>query len=301
MEKIRPVSVKAVIHDGRGRILLQKRDDDAAIIEPGRWGLFGGLVEAGETPENALTRELHEELGSRVGDIERELYRTERGPFGIINVIYLVPCTEAADSFTLHEGQAFGWFGLDELVGLPVSVLISRHLSQILRALAKTNGATESRLEQALLKRCNLRKKNDRVYYATGAPAGMDLQSMILMKELAAYRDLPLCRVCLHASDNEPIHEMLMMHTRPQLVGPLKQNKSSLSYHMLDGAADIRLYDEQGACLQYMHLDSDDSFCRCSLRLDANVFRSMKTVTPYAIFLEVAGGPFKDDDTVWFD
>jgi cupin fold WbuC family metalloprotein len=139
------------------------------------------------------------------------------------------------------------------------------------------------------------------VYYASSTPAKLDMQSMLLMKELADYRELPMFRVCLHQSDDEPIHEMLMMHTRPQLVGPLKQHKSSLSYHMLDGAADFRLHDDQGVCTWESRLDSNDNFRPRSLRLNARVFRSMQTVSPYAIFLEVAGGPFKDDDTVWLN
>jgi len=43
--------------------LLQLRDDVDTIIYPGHWGLFGGHVEAGEAPEQAVLRELEEEIG----------------------------------------------------------------------------------------------------------------------------------------------------------------------------------------------------------------------------------------------
>lgn len=45
-----------------GRYLLQHRDDLPGIFFPGWWGLFGGGIEAGETPHGALIRELAEEL-----------------------------------------------------------------------------------------------------------------------------------------------------------------------------------------------------------------------------------------------
>ena len=42
--------------------LLQLRDDVETIIHPGYWGLFGGHLEPGETAEEAVQRELEEEI-----------------------------------------------------------------------------------------------------------------------------------------------------------------------------------------------------------------------------------------------
>jgi len=46
-----------------GRYLLQLRDDREEIWYPDHWGCFGGGVESGEDPLEALRRELREELG----------------------------------------------------------------------------------------------------------------------------------------------------------------------------------------------------------------------------------------------
>lgn len=55
-------TVSAVIWH-RGRILIVKRN-----IEPfkDKWGLPGGFLQRGETPEQALEREVQEELGCEV-------------------------------------------------------------------------------------------------------------------------------------------------------------------------------------------------------------------------------------------
>jgi 8-oxo-dGTP diphosphatase len=56
--------VAAALTNESGAILLQKRPDDASM--GGLWEFPGGKVEAGESPEAALARELFEELGISV-------------------------------------------------------------------------------------------------------------------------------------------------------------------------------------------------------------------------------------------
>jgi 8-oxo-dGTP diphosphatase len=60
--------VAAVITDARGRVLLNRRTEHSDLA--GLWEFPGGKREPGETSEQALARELHEELGieAEVGD-----------------------------------------------------------------------------------------------------------------------------------------------------------------------------------------------------------------------------------------
>ena len=53
------VVAAAIVRDGR--VLAARRTQPANVA--GRWELPGGKVDPGETPEQALVRELREELG----------------------------------------------------------------------------------------------------------------------------------------------------------------------------------------------------------------------------------------------
>ena len=54
----------AAITDARGRVLLARRTEGRDLA--GLWEFPGGKREPGESPEQALVRELQEELGIEV-------------------------------------------------------------------------------------------------------------------------------------------------------------------------------------------------------------------------------------------
>lgn len=63
------ISASFVVHDGTGRVLLQKRGAKARD-ERGRWDVGGGAIEFGESIDEAIKREIKEELGVVPLDIE---------------------------------------------------------------------------------------------------------------------------------------------------------------------------------------------------------------------------------------
>lgn len=81
-----PAAVAALVRGGR--VLLSRR---AGPPHQGTWDLPGGFLEAGETPEAALRRELREELGAAPASLRLAGFFTERygrGGFPILAVIY---------------------------------------------------------------------------------------------------------------------------------------------------------------------------------------------------------------------
>ncbi len=63
MEKIILPVVIGVVKDDEGRILFGKRNQPQYPQSHGKWNLLGGRIEFGETPEEAIVREMKEESG----------------------------------------------------------------------------------------------------------------------------------------------------------------------------------------------------------------------------------------------
>jgi 8-oxo-dGTP diphosphatase len=129
-------AVKALIFRCSGHILLQQRDNKPDLPFAGRWTLFGGQVEPGENFVDALHRELKEELGCVPGLVGDELFHWDwHGAQPARNHFFSVRCDVADEALILNEGQAMGWFFLNQLAHLTTTPLIIDNMPNITRFL----------------------------------------------------------------------------------------------------------------------------------------------------------------------
>lgn len=109
------ISASFVVHDGHGRILLQKRGPKARD-EQGNWDVGGGAIEFGETIEQTIHREIKEELGCEVLDMEfLTVYDAHREHEGRkthwVAIIYAVRVDPAkVTNGEPHKIAELGWF-----------------------------------------------------------------------------------------------------------------------------------------------------------------------------------------------
>jgi len=106
---VKTVLVSAVaLIDGDGRVLLAERPEGKSMA--GLWEFPGGKVEPGETPEAALIRELHEELGI-------DTWQSCLAPLTFASHTYedfhllmpLFACRKWNGIVTAQEGQRLTW------------------------------------------------------------------------------------------------------------------------------------------------------------------------------------------------
>ena len=98
---------QVLLFDRDARLVIYLRDNKPGIPFPNHWDFFGGHLEAGETPEDALIREVDEELGLTLR--EWQLFRTyvctEGDAYPNVKYIYWSLIGQATADLTLQEGQ----------------------------------------------------------------------------------------------------------------------------------------------------------------------------------------------------
>jgi len=105
-----------LIENREGKVLLQLRDNNPDIRYPNLWGTFGGQIEDGETPEEAIVRELDEELGYRLSN--PEYFGNFRLNGCDIHMYRIIDHNPALDTLTVREGQEGRFFSLEEVKGI---------------------------------------------------------------------------------------------------------------------------------------------------------------------------------------
>jgi len=102
-----------IFYDEKKRILLQDRRDISKRGE--EWGFFGGGIENNETPEEALVREIKEELDYQLDEysyLKEVHYVTSE--FNITLYAFIAPLKDRLKKFNQKEGQGMKLYSLEQ-------------------------------------------------------------------------------------------------------------------------------------------------------------------------------------------
>lgn len=129
----RPVAtVGALIHDGHGKVLMIRTHKWRHL-----WGIPGGKIERGETSEAALRREILEETGLEISNINFVMVQdcidspefVRREHFLLLN--YLAK-SSSHDVILNEEAEEFAWVTIDEALALDLNAATKILLQRVI-------------------------------------------------------------------------------------------------------------------------------------------------------------------------
>ena len=125
-----------LLFDRYNRLLIYLRDNKPDIPFPNHWDFFGGHVEEGETPEEALIREVKEELGVELANWKffRTYVCTKGDAYPNVKYIYWAKIEKSPQELALYEGQMLRSLTLDERANVRFANVLGAILEDFIAA-----------------------------------------------------------------------------------------------------------------------------------------------------------------------
>ena len=129
------IHVACAIIELEGKVLCTQRSESMSL--PLKWEFPGGKIDEGESPEECLKRELHEELGIEAS-VGQSCPTTTHHYQSFSVTLYPFICEIISGEITLHEHSAMIWLPIKELqkldwaeADLPVIEEYQRQIAEI--------------------------------------------------------------------------------------------------------------------------------------------------------------------------
>jgi cupin fold WbuC family metalloprotein len=116
---------------------------------------------------------------------------------------------------------------------------------------------------------------------------------------VAAARSNPRARIrlCAHRAPGDALHDMLIVHGRSAYVRPHRHLDRAESFHVIDGRADLVLFDEGGTVSEVIALGDFASGLAFFYRMSDPTYHTLLIRSDVLVFHEATTGPFKPGGT----
>jgi cupin fold WbuC family metalloprotein len=142
-------------------------------------------------------------------------------------------------------------------------------------------------------------KVNDEVLYTSDPIVQVSRADIQGLKQAALGNPRQRIRLCGHRDVNSTLHEMLIVHTKSTYVRPHKHLSRSESFHVVEGVADIVVFDDSGEVAAVVPMGDYASGRKFFYRLSDPFFHTLLIASEFFVFHETTGGPFVRTESVF--
>jgi cupin fold WbuC family metalloprotein len=105
-------------------------------------------------------------------------------------------------------------------------------------------------------------------------------------------------RLCTHEDIKDKLHEMFIVQAENAYIRPHKHLKKVESFHVIEGLADLILFNDRGNIKSVIRLGDYLSGNKFYYRISESVFHMLLLRSKFVVFHETTCGPFKKSATI---
>jgi cupin fold WbuC family metalloprotein len=143
-----------------------------------------------------------------------------------------------------------------------------------------------------------LRELTSEVWVADEPLVQVSPQEIALLKERIPLTPRGRIRLCAHGGDQDALHEMFLALARDTYIRPHKHPGKCESLHVIEGVADLVIFDEDGNVRQVVPLGDPRSGRPFYYRLSQPWFHTLLIHSDVLVVHETTNGPFRAGETV---
>jgi len=140
---------------------------------------------------------------------------------------------------------------------------------------------------------------NDEVLYAVDRIVQVDQLDITELIHRATDNTRKRVRICTHQDVADKLHEMLIVHTHDTYVRPHKHFGKSESFHVIEGAVDVVIFDDAGEIADVIVMGDYSSGKTFYYRIADPLYHTLLIRSEVIVFHETTNGPFERSDTLF--
>ena len=143
-----------------------------------------------------------------------------------------------------------------------------------------------------------MKQFNEEVFFPDEKIVRVERRDINILSKGAKHTKRSRMRLCAHRDIDEQIHEMLIIHNKDTYVTPHKHEGKSESFHIIEGNANVVIFDDTGNIAEVIPMGDYSSGRIFYYRLSEPYYHTLLIESDHLAFHETTNGPFKRSDTI---
>ena len=144
-----------------------------------------------------------------------------------------------------------------------------------------------------------VRKENEEVLYPIEDAVAIKRLDLQELKSLSLLNKRKRIRICAHMSPSDKLHDMLIVHGKDCYVRPHKHFSKAESLTILEGEADLILFEEDGLIRDVIRMGELSTNKDFFYRISSSIYHMLIIRSEFLTFHEATEGPFDRADTLF--